>query len=201
MNKMKMGKKNYLYPNPTIIVGANVNGRANYLNVSYSGIVNRDPAMISISINKSHYTCNAIKENKTFSINIPSLNMLEVTDYCGIVSGKEVDKSKLFDTFYGILENAPMIQECPINIECRVISELDFDGSNITYIGEVIESYTEEKYLTKNLPDLKKINPILLSIYDFNYYSVGEKIGKAWHAGKDVRVIDDNDFKKERLSI
>ena len=53
---------------------------------------------------------------------------------------------------------------------------------------QVIESYTEERYLTNNLPDLKKINPILLSIYDFNYYSVGEKIGKAWNVGKDIKV-------------
>lgn len=165
---VKIGNKNYLYPNPIILVGTNVNGKTNYLNVSYCGIVNRIPAMISISLNKSHYTCAGIKENKSFSINIPSVGMLEVTDYCVIVSGKDV----------------PMIQECPINMECRVIHELDLGGTNIIIIGEVVQIYSEEKYLTNNIPDLKKINPILVSIYEFNYYGVGEKIGKAWDVGK-----------------
>lgn len=184
MNKIKMGSKNYLYPLPTVLVGANVNGKPNYLNVSYCGIVNFTPAMISISLNRSHYTCAGIKENNCFSINIPSAEMLKVTDYCGIVSGKDFDKAELFNTFYGELRNAPMIQECPINLECRIIQELDLGGSNIIFIAEIIETYTEDKYLTNNVPDLKKINPIMLSIYEFNYYNVGEKIGKAWDAGK-----------------
>lgn len=189
MNKVKLGNKNHLYPNPVIIVGVNVNGKPNYLNVSYAGIANRVPSMISISLNKSHYSCNGIKENMTFSINIPSLNMLEITDYCGIVSGADVDKSKLFNTFYGSLKNAPMIEECPINIECRVIHKLDLEGSNMLLIGKVIETYSDEKYLTNGIPDITKINPILLSIYEFNYYSLGKKVGKAWSIGKNIKVI------------
>jgi len=187
VNKIKVGNKNYLYPVPTVLVGANVNGNPNYLNVSYCGIVNRVPAMISISLNKFHYTCNGIRENNSFSINIPSAEMLEVTDYCGIVSGKDVNKAKLFNIFYGDCNNAPMIQECPVSIECSVIHELDLGGSNIIFIGKVVETYTEERYLTHNVFDLKKINPILLSVYEFNYYSVGEKIGKAWEVGKNLK--------------
>ncbi len=187
MEKIRMGSKGYLYPNPIVLVGTKVNGKPNYLNVSYCGIVNRIPAMISISLNRSHYSWDGIKQNKTFSINIPSLEMLEITDYCGIVSGKDVDKSKFFNTFYGELKDAPMIQECPINMECKVVQELDLGGTNIIIIGEVIETYSEEKYLINNIPNLKKINPILLSIDEFNYYSVGEKVGKAWDAGKDIK--------------
>lgn len=188
MNKIKMGSKDCLYPNPIVLVGVNVNDKPNYLNVSYCGIVNRIPAMISISLNRLHYSCDGIKQNKTFSINIPSESMLKVTDYCGIVSGKEVDKSKFFKTFYGELKNAPMIDECPINVECEVINELDLGGTNITIIGKVVQTYTEEKYLTNGIPDLKKIDPILLSIYEFNYYNVGEKIGKAWDIGKNYEA-------------
>lgn len=187
MEKIQIGNKGYLYPNPIVLVGANVNGKPNYLNVSYCGIVNRVPAMISISLNRTHYTCEGIKQNKSFSINIPSSEMLRITDYCGIVSGKDVDKSQFFDTFYGNLNNAPMIKECPINMECKVIQELDLGGTNIIIIGEILQTYSEEKYLTNNIPDLKKINPILLSIYEFNYYSVGEKIGKAWEVGKSIK--------------
>lgn len=187
MNKIKMGSKNYLYPLPTVLVGANVDSNPNYLNVSYCGIVNLTPAMISISLNKSHYTCSGIRKNNCFSVNIPSVEMLKVTDYCGIVSGKDVDKGKLFNTFYGELENAPMIQECPINLECKVIQELHLGGSNVIFIAEIIETYTEKKYITNNTPDIKKINPIMFSIYEFNYYNVGEKIGKAWCIGKNFK--------------
>lgn len=188
MEKMRIGNKNYLYPNPVIIVGVKVDGNTNYLNVSYCGIANRDPAMISISINKSHYSYGGIRENKAFSINIPSLDMLEATDYCGTVSGKDVDKSKIFSTFYGNNKNAPMIEECPINMECEVMHEIDLGGSNMLIIGKVMEAYSSKKYLTNNIPDLKKINPILLSIYEFNYYSVGDKAGKAWDVGKDAKA-------------
>jgi len=184
MKKLEIGDKNYLYPSPIVLVGINVDGKPNYLNVSYCGIVNMVPAMISVSINRTHYSIKGIKQNKTFSINIPSSDMLEITDYCGMVSGKDVDKAKLFNTFYGKLKDVPMIGECPVNIECRVIHELDLGGSNITVIGEVVQAYSEEKYLTNNIPDLKKINPILLSMYEFNYYNVGDKIGKAWDAGR-----------------
>lgn len=187
MNKMKLGNKNHLYPSPIILVGASVNGRPNYLPVSYCTIANRVPAMLAISLNKSHYTCTGIKETGTFSINIPSVEMVAKTDYCGLVSGNDVDKSTLFHTFYGILENTPMIQECPINIECQVLHELDLEGSNRMIIGKVIESYAEERFLTNNLPDLKKINPIILSMYENNYYNVGEPIGKAWNIGKSVK--------------
>ena len=186
MKKIKIGNKGYLYPNPTVLVGANVNGNPNYLNVSYCGLVNRIPAMISISLNRNHYTCNGIKQNKSFSVNIPSVYMLDVADYCGMVSGNEVDKSILFNTFYGDLNDVPMIQECPINMECKVVQELDLGGTNIIIIGEVVQTYSKEKYLTNNIPDIKKINPILLSIFEFNYYSVGEKIGKAWDVGKNI---------------
>jgi flavin reductase (DIM6/NTAB) family NADH-FMN oxidoreductase RutF len=187
MKKIKIGDKNYFYPSPTVLVGVMMNGRPNYLNVSYAGIVNRDPAMLYISLNKNHYSTTGVKANKTFSINIPSSDMLPATDYCGLVSGKDVDKSLLFHTFYGLLKNVPMIEECPINVECEVIRELELEGSNVLFIGKVIQSYSEEKYLTNGLPDLKKIDPILLSMNDFHYYCVGNEIGKAWDIGKSLK--------------
>lgn len=182
--KRKIGNQNYLYPTPMVLVGVNIDGKPNYTTVSFCAIANRIPAMMAISLNKSHYTSAGIREIGTFSINIPSVEMIEKVDYCGLVSGKNIDKSTLFRTFYGVLENTPMIDECPINMELKVIHSLELEGSNRLIIGQVIESYSEEKYLTHNLPDLKKINPILLSMYEFNYYNIGEIIGKAWSVGK-----------------
>ena len=121
MTKKSIGAKTFLYPMPTVLVGAQVEGIPNYLAVAYCGIAHHDPPMIAVSLGKNHYTNIGIKANGTFSVNIPSEDMVEVTDYCGIVSGKKEDKSPLFTSFYGKLKTAPMIEQCPINLECRVV--------------------------------------------------------------------------------
>lgn len=189
MKKIKTGAKTFLYPMPTTLVGANVNGKPNYLAVAYCGIVQTSPPMIAIALKESRYTNAGIKENGTFSVNLPSAGMVKVTDYCGLVSGRNVDKSKLFSTFYGELKTAPMIKECPVNLECKLIQALDYGGSHDIFIGEVVEAYAGEQYTTNGLPDIKKVNPILLSsIYDKNYWKVGEYLGKAWKIGEELKA-------------
>ena len=87
---------------------------------------NASPPMLGIGIHRPHYTTGGILENKTFSVCFPSSKMAEKTDYCGLVSGKKVDKSELFDVFYGNLNTAPMIAECPLCLECRLdVTKMD----------------------------------------------------------------------------
>ncbi len=184
MEKKNLGARNFLYPMPTTLVGANVKGKPNYLTIAFCGVVQAIPPMIAVTLGKMHYTNEGIKENGCFSVNIPSRHMVEVTDYCGIVSGKKTDKSGLFETFYGKLENAPMILECPVNLECKLVDTLDFGGTNEVFIGEVVESYAEECYLCNGVPDIEKIEPIVFSMYDNNYWEIGGHLGKAWSIGK-----------------
>jgi flavin reductase (DIM6/NTAB) family NADH-FMN oxidoreductase RutF len=178
MEKIAIGAKTFLYPMPTTLVGANVRGKPNFLAVAYCGIVQHSPAMIAVNSSKAHYTNAGIKENGTFSVNIPSEDMVTITDYCGIVSGKTIDKSTLFETFYGKLETAPMIKECPINLECKLLQTLDYGGTGEIFIGEIVEAYSEERYLTGELPDIKKIKPIVFSMHDNNYWKIGEHLGR-----------------------
>jgi flavin reductase (DIM6/NTAB) family NADH-FMN oxidoreductase RutF len=107
--KVKLGVKNCLYPMPTTIVGALVHGKPNYVTVAHVGIMELNS--ISLGINKSHYTNQGIEQNKTFSVNIPSAKIVRETDYCGLVSGKNDDKTAIFTTFYGALQTAPMIEQ------------------------------------------------------------------------------------------
>ena len=187
MEKIAIGAKTFLYPMPTTLVGANVRGKPNFLTVAYCGIVQHSPAMIAVESSKTHYTNAGIKENGTFSVNIPSEEMVKITDYCGIVSGKTVDKSTLFETFYGTLGTAPMIKECPINLECKLVQTLDYGGTGEIFIGEIVEAYSEERYLTNGLPDIKKIKPIIFSMHDNNYWKIGEHLGRAWNIGKNFK--------------
>jgi flavin reductase (DIM6/NTAB) family NADH-FMN oxidoreductase RutF len=103
-----------------------------------------DLGSISLGMNKGHYTNAEIKEHGTFSVNIPSIDMVTKTDYCGLVSGRRVDKGALFETFYGKLGSAPMIKECPVNMECRLIQTIDFPRHDI-FIGEIAETYCDER--------------------------------------------------------
>ena len=187
MQKKQLGLKTLIYPMPVAIIGANVEGKPNFNTIAYCGVAQSKPPMIAISMDKKRYTNKGIRENNTFSINFPSEDMIKVTDYIGTYSGKDIDKSKLFKIFYGNMKNAPMIVECPINIECRVIEIKDFGGKNDLFIGEVTETYSEEKYLTDEIPDMKKVNPILFSRYEHTYWKVGEYLGEASEVGKNFK--------------
>ena len=186
MSKAKFQAKNFLYPMPTTLVGTIVNGEPNFITIAHVGILKYPPPVISISLHRSHHSNPGIKLNRTFSINIPSMELVEVTDYCGLVSGKNVDKAELFDIFYGDLETAPMIKECPINMELSVIEEKPIDKHEV-FIGEVVNSYVDENYLTDGLPDLGKVRPILFSFIKSDYWEIGKQFAKAWHVGKALK--------------
>lgn len=183
MEKINIGGNVCPYPMPVSLVGASVGGRANFMAVAWFARVNSSPPIIAAAINKRHHTPAGIRENGTFSVNFPSADMAEQTDYCGIVSGRETDKSSLFDLFYGDLETAPMIGQCPLCLECRLIETVSLP-TNELFLGEIVGAYTEERYLTDGKPDVRKMNPLLLTMPDNNYWTVGAHAGNAWSAGK-----------------
>lgn len=191
MIKNKIRPGSYLFPTPTVLIGANVNGKANFNAIGWVSGLEFGPPLISISSNQQHHNNVGIKENQTFSVNTPSADMVEITDYCGIQSGKREDKSEIFDVFYGELKTAPMIREAPLNLECKVIHTVDTtkianarQGHDI-FIGEVVQAYAEEKYLTNGTPDIEKIQPLVLSGSrgKYRYYKIGEELGTAWNIG------------------
>lgn len=80
-----------------------------------------------------------------------------------------------------------MISECPLNLECRLVTTVDLKGGNDLFVGEITSAYAEDKYLTGGLPDITKIRPIIFSMHDNNYWKLGEHLGKAWSIGKSFR--------------
>jgi flavin reductase (DIM6/NTAB) family NADH-FMN oxidoreductase RutF len=170
---------NLLSPLPVILVGANVHNKPNYLVIGYSCPFDFGK-YIFFSISKKRYTSIGVHENMTFSVNIPSEDLVEKTDICGSKSGRDIDKSSIFENFYGELKTAPMIRECPINIECEVHEILDYDR-NEGIIGRVVKSYVNQQYTVKEdgkvKLDWRKVHPIIwVTGGDFNYYKIGERI-------------------------
>ena len=187
MKKTTIGPKSYLYPMPVVLVGANVGGKPNYMTLAYCGIAQMRPPMILCTLGRTHYTNAGIKENRTFSVNIPSTDMVIPVDYCGLVSGEKQDKSSVFTTFYGQLETAPMVEECPVNIECRLRDVLDYEGTNELFLGDIVEVHVSDACLDiKGMPDVKKIDPLLFSQPDNNYWKLGELLAPAWRVGREM---------------
>jgi len=187
MDKTKLGAGSYLLPMPVVLVGAKVNDLPNFLTIAYVGIMSHTPAMIEIALRKGRFSSDGIKKNKSFSVNAASVALLEATDYCGIYSGAKVDKSQLFEVFYGDLKTAPMIMESPLNLECRLAEVLDLGGSHEVFVGEIVEAYSSEEYLSDGRLDLKKIQPIVFDGSSTSYWELGEKLARAFHVGKDYK--------------
>jgi flavin reductase (DIM6/NTAB) family NADH-FMN oxidoreductase RutF len=185
--KVRLGAMALIYPIPIILAGAQVVGRPNYTTLGDCGIMGINPPLVYISLHRDHYTTQGVWENKTFSINIPATDMLVVTDYCGVVSGREVDKSVLFESFYGDLETAPMIQACPVNLECRVVHEFSIQHRQI-FIGEVAQTYINQELVTEKdgrraIADMTSLDPIIYAL-DNRYYRIGGPIGMGYSEGK-----------------
>ncbi len=182
-----IGPVNALYPMLTTLVGVTVNGKPNFLTIAHVGILNHGtPQYLSIGLGKIHYSNDGIKENKAFSICLPSEDLMVKTDYCGIVTGKKTDKAALFDVFYGELKTAPMIQECPVNMELKLYDVLDFPTHDI-FIGELVETYADEGVMDGEKIDIQKLKPLLFDMASVKYYGLGQPLGNCWSAGKELK--------------
>jgi flavin reductase (DIM6/NTAB) family NADH-FMN oxidoreductase RutF len=180
MDKVQLGPQSYMSIMPTLLVGANVKGKPNFMTAAWATVACMAPPMVCVAINHSRHTAKGIEENGTFSLNIPSAKQIVEADYCGITTGARADKSKVFETFYGKLETAPMAVECPVNIECKVFKSVDC-GSHTLYIGEVVEVHADKDCAKDGKPDIAKIDPVVYS--QATYWQLGKQAGKAFSAG------------------
>lgn len=183
--KQNLGVKNALYPMPVVVVGSAENGKENFNTIAHVGII--DYTTLSISMGKIHHSNQAIKENRTLSINLPAAYLLEKVDFVGMVSGNKVDKSGVFKTFYGTLKNAPMIQEAPISMECEVIDIYDRPEFDV-FIVNIVNTYCEESVLTEGNIDYAKAQPFFYDMPGFSYWNLGNRIVKAYTAGKNYKA-------------
>lgn len=189
--KVALGPQTLLYPMPALLVGSNVDGKPNFMTVAWGGIANSDPPMLTIGVRHQRHTMKGIRENGTFSVNVPSVDQVKETDYCGIVSGAGEDKTAKcgFTVFYGPLATAPLIEECPLNLECKVIHVLDL-GSHALVVGKIMETHISESCLTEGKPDAHKIRPLAYTpgVNQENWYSaLGEGIAKAFSVGMEIK--------------
>ena len=186
MPKVKLGPKPFLLPQPAVLVGTLVDGVPNYMVAAWCGMANHVPPMVTVAVRPSRHTERGIEAYRAFSLNIPSTRLVGQVDYCGVVSGAKDDKSAVFTTVTGAVEGAPLIRECPLALECRLIQTLDLPTHRL-HLGEVVEVHAEEACLVEGVPEMGKLDPLIYSITDGHYWQVGGAVAKAFRVGKTWR--------------
>jgi len=182
MAKIIVDKNMFCLPWTQTLLGTHVSGKVNFMALDWLTRVNHQPAMLGICVNRGHASNAAVRATGEFSVNVPSTDMVAITDYCGIVSAKNTDKSDLFEVFYGDLKSAPLISACPLSLECKLVQTVDLP-TNTFFIGEILNIYSEEQYLTDGKLDSKKMRPFLLTMPEKLFWTLGEPIGTAWKDG------------------
>lgn len=169
---------NMLYPLPAVMVSvADKEGNPNIITVAWAGTVCTNPPMVSISVRPERYSYHMIDETGEFVINLTTEKLVYATDYCGVRSGKDVDKFKELHLTPEKAEHvsAPLIGESPVNIECRVVKK-ETPGSHHIFLAEVKAVHVDDAYMDqKGRFALEKTDPIVY--VHGQYYSLGKLLG------------------------
>ena len=190
MAKLTWRPGNMLYPVPAVMISVQRPGeKPNIITVAWAGTINSDPAMVSISVRKERYSYQILKETGEFVVNLTNRDLVFATDYCGVKSGRDVDKfAELGLTpFPSDKVGCPGILESPVNIECRVVESKEL-GTHTIFMAEVLSVHVDDKYIDeKGGLDLKKAD--LITYSHGEYFSLGDKLGKfGYSIQKDKKV-------------
>lgn len=193
--KIQLGPTNIFFPVPAALVASGTLEKPNIITVAWIGMMSASPPTIAISLKKSRYSLELIRETKQFTVNIPSAEQFKEADYCGLVSGKNTDKFERanFTPIASKKTDAPIIEQCPFNLECRVIKEEVELGQWVVIFGEIVETHVDEDKvaLSGKKVDIGKVNPLVYCATIREYWQLDKKIGKGFSAGK--KIVDGYD--------
>lgn len=177
---MKIKKDPYtaLFPCPVVLVSClDSAGNPNIITLAWAGTVCSEPPMVSVSIRPSRYSYGLIKDSKEFVVNIPPSKILAEIDYCGVTSGKEVNKFSETKLTQEKAEKvkAPLIRECPVNLECVLKDTIPL-GAHDLFLGEIVQVHVDEAVLdAKGHIDFAKADPFVYNVGE--YWNLNKKIG------------------------
>jgi flavin reductase (DIM6/NTAB) family NADH-FMN oxidoreductase RutF len=180
MEKVQYGGSFLLAPVPVVLVGcAHKELGKNLITIAWTGVDCSDPMILHVSIRPSRHSYRMIKESGCFTVNIPSTENLEAVEYCGIVSGSKVDKFEKcgLTAVDGLKVAAPIVEECPINLECEVKDVIEL-GLHHMFIGTVVEKHVRKSCMSKKgTIDPEKVD--FISYVHGEYWSLGSRLERA----------------------
>ena len=188
--KASIGPKTILYPAPALVVGTyDREGKPNVMTAAWGGICCSSPPCVTVSLRKATYTYNNIREQKAYTLSIPSEKYVRETDYFGMVSGKDEDKfaSTGFTPVRSELVNAPYVGEFPLVLECELLHTFEI-GLHTQFIGEILDVKADQDLLgTDGLPDMGKVKPVVFGLGVRSYFGIGDFLGEAFSIGKEIK--------------
>jgi flavin reductase (DIM6/NTAB) family NADH-FMN oxidoreductase RutF len=178
MAKQTWKPGNMIYPLPAVMVSVTDGmGNDNIITIAWAGTICTNPPMVSISIRPSRFSYEMIKQTGEFVINLTTEKLAFATDYCGVRSGRDVDKFKEMKLTKEKADfvKAPMIGESPVSIECRV-KEIKELGSHHMFIADVLAVHADEAFMDKD--NKFQLNDSRLLVYSHGeYLATGKKLG------------------------
>ncbi len=186
--KKTIGAVERLFPMPCPLVVGGTLDQADALAVAWINIMASTPPTVAMGLRESRYTLELSRASQSFTVNVPTSSMAPIVDYFGMVSGRSVDKFAA--TGLGLSPStrvaAPIIDECPYNLECRVTDEVEI-GAYVVMFGEVVEVHAEEDVLAEgDQVDAGSLDPLVYIAGSREYWRLGEKVADAFSAWKGV---------------
>ena len=167
-----------LAPLPPALISSGTEKKPNVMTAAWTGIIASDPVITYVSIRPSRYSHEIISKTKEFVINVPNLPLLKATDFCGVKSGRDIDKFKACNLTPEKCDfiKAPQIKEAPISLECKVLS-VHNHGTHDMFLAEVLAVHVDDQYINKKgALDLSKAN--LIAYAHGFYFALSKKLGK-----------------------
>jgi flavin reductase (DIM6/NTAB) family NADH-FMN oxidoreductase RutF len=191
MSKVNLKPTTAMFPLPVMLITCvDAAGKPNIITLAWVGMVNSDPPMVSISIRPGRYSHGLVKASQEFVVNIPSEEMIRKVDLCGVVSGRDVDKFSEtgFTSVQAQEVSAPLIEECPVNLECEVKRIIPL-GSHDLFLGEIVAIHIDDTVLKeKGRVDIAKALPLAYCAGAHEYWSLGEMVG--WYGFTKGKLSD-----------
>ena len=185
--KRRLGPTERLYPMPSPLIVGGKGTRLSIMPSSWIAIAGSTPSSVVIAIRATRHTLALIRETGEFTVNIAPVALAEAVDYCGLVSGRNTDKFE--DTGLtavpGAVVDTPIIEECPLNLECRVLTEVP-NGDYVLLIGEIVETQVDEAVLDGDEVDVTRLDPLVYCPSSREYRGVTGKVADAFKIGRGV---------------
>ena len=185
--KQSLGPKSLGFPAPVVLVGSyDRHGTPNIMTAAWVGICCSSPPCVSVALRRATLTYQNITDRKGFTINTPGVRYLKQVDYAGVISGAHENKfvSTGLTPVHSDLVDAPYVDECPLVLECKLVQAIEL-GLHTQFIGEVVDVKADSGILDPaDIPDLKKLGPILYAPGMRTYFALGESLGKAHVVGR-----------------
>jgi flavin reductase (DIM6/NTAB) family NADH-FMN oxidoreductase RutF len=186
-NMMKsIGAKTHLFPTPVLMVGTyDETGKPNLMIAAWGGICCSQPPCVAVSLRKATYSYNAIVGRKAFTVGIAGESIMKEVDYCGITSGRDVDKfaDTCLTPVRSMSVDAPYPEECSVVLECRLLHTVEI-GLHTQFIGEIIDVRAHENVFGEDGQlDIMKIQPLVYDTSHKGYHGVTTCIGRAFTVG------------------